>query len=153
MIKGTRWRSPWRCRKRAAPNRTCWIAWPPTAAALDRAALDAALADKAAFIGSAADQVDRVVAAVDDLVSAYRMPPSTPRCDPLKSMSLKDIDFTDLDNFADGFPAPPVRDPSPRSASCTGFEPTENTPDGEGFWSVATAKPLRCFVMRTPSRR
>jgi len=38
---------------------------------LDRSALDEALADKAAFIGSAGDQVDEVVAAVNELVSAY----------------------------------------------------------------------------------
>ena len=38
---------------------------------LDRAALDAALADKAAFTGAAAAQVDAVVAAVDELVSRY----------------------------------------------------------------------------------
>ena len=38
---------------------------------LDRAALDAALADKQAFIGAAGDQVDAVVAAVDALVSRY----------------------------------------------------------------------------------
>src|ERR1700758_4721167 len=38
---------------------------------LDRAALDAALADKQAFIGAAGDQVDAVVAAVDALVARY----------------------------------------------------------------------------------
>ena len=38
---------------------------------LNRSALDEALADKAAFIGSAGDQVDEVVAAVNELVSAY----------------------------------------------------------------------------------
>ncbi|MEZ0363110.1 adenylosuccinate lyase [Mycobacterium sp. pUA109] len=38
---------------------------------LDRAALDAALADKQAFTGAAADQVDGVVAAVDALVARY----------------------------------------------------------------------------------
>jgi len=38
---------------------------------LDRAALDAALADRADFTGAAGAQVDQVVAAVDDLVSAY----------------------------------------------------------------------------------
>jgi len=38
---------------------------------LDRAALDAALADKAAFTGAAGDQVDAVVAAVEELVSRY----------------------------------------------------------------------------------
>ena len=38
---------------------------------LDRPALDAALADKQAFIGAAGDQVDAVVAAVDALVVRY----------------------------------------------------------------------------------
>ena len=38
---------------------------------LDRAALDAALADRKAFTGAAAGQVDQVIAAVDELVSAY----------------------------------------------------------------------------------
>ena len=38
---------------------------------LDRSALDEAVADKAAFIGSAGEQVDQVVAAVNELVSAY----------------------------------------------------------------------------------
>ncbi|MET0896641.1 MAG: adenylosuccinate lyase [Mycobacterium sp.] len=38
---------------------------------LDRAALDAALADKAAFVGAAGDQVDQVVSAVEALVAQY----------------------------------------------------------------------------------
>jgi adenylosuccinate lyase len=38
---------------------------------LDRAALDGALADKQSFTGAAGSQVDRVVAAVADLASAY----------------------------------------------------------------------------------
>ncbi|MET0700530.1 MAG: adenylosuccinate lyase [Mycobacterium sp.] len=38
---------------------------------LDRAALDAALADRAAFTGAAADQVDQVVSAVGELVRDY----------------------------------------------------------------------------------
>ncbi len=38
---------------------------------LDRAALDAALADKQAFIGAAGDQVDVVAAEVDELVGRY----------------------------------------------------------------------------------
>lgn len=38
---------------------------------LDRAALDAALADKASFTGAAGDQVDAVAAQVDALVSRY----------------------------------------------------------------------------------
>jgi adenylosuccinate lyase len=38
---------------------------------LDRAALDAALADKEAFTGAAGDQVDQVVSAVEDLVTRH----------------------------------------------------------------------------------
>lgn len=38
---------------------------------LDRAALDAALADRQSFTGAAGSQVDRVAAAVDELVAAY----------------------------------------------------------------------------------
>jgi adenylosuccinate lyase len=38
---------------------------------LDRVALDAALADKAAFTGAAGDQVDAVVSAVEELVRRY----------------------------------------------------------------------------------
>jgi adenylosuccinate lyase len=38
---------------------------------LDRAALDAALADRAAFTGAAGDQVDQVVSAVEQLVAKY----------------------------------------------------------------------------------
>lgn len=38
---------------------------------LDRAALDAALADRKSFTGAAGSQVDRVVAAVDELVTDY----------------------------------------------------------------------------------
>jgi adenylosuccinate lyase len=38
---------------------------------LDRAALDAALADQASFTGAAGEQVDRVIAAVADVVSEY----------------------------------------------------------------------------------
>jgi adenylosuccinate lyase len=38
---------------------------------LDRAALEAALADRQSFTGAAGSQVDRVVAAVDELVGAY----------------------------------------------------------------------------------
>ena len=52
-------------------------------------------------------------------------------------MSLKDIDFTDLDNFADGFPHH-LFDIHRREAPVYWHKPTENTPDGEGFWSVAT---------------
>ncbi|WP_328361178.1 cytochrome P450 [Mycobacterium sp. NBC_00419] len=52
-------------------------------------------------------------------------------------MSLRDIDFTDLDNFADGFPHH-LFEVHRREAPVYWHEPTEHTPDGEGFWSVAT---------------
>lgn len=51
-------------------------------------------------------------------------------------MISSQIDFTDLDNFANGFPRA-VRDPPPRRAGV--LARTHRThPDGEGFWSVAT---------------
>ena len=58
---------------------------------------------------------------------------------------LARIDFTDLDNFADGFPHD-LFDLHRRVAPVYWHEPTENTPDGEGFWSVAThAETLAVF--------
>jgi hypothetical protein len=55
-----------------------------------------------------------------------------------------EIDFTDLDNFADGFPHS-LFEVHRRAAPVYWHPPTENTPDGEGFWSVASfAEPLRC---------
>ncbi len=51
--------------------------------------------------------------------------------------SLAGIDFTDLDNFADGFPHD-LFEVHRREAPVYWHEPTDNTPDGEGFWSVAT---------------
>jgi cytochrome P450 len=53
------------------------------------------------------------------------------------SLSLAQVDFTDLDNFADGFPHR-LFAMHRREAPVYWHEPTENTPDGEGFWSVAT---------------
>ncbi|MDQ2637602.1 MAG: cytochrome P450 [Actinomycetota bacterium] len=50
---------------------------------------------------------------------------------------LTRIDFTDLDNFADGFPHE-LFAVHRREAPVYWHEPTEHTPDGEGFWSVAT---------------
>ncbi|OCB13932.1 cytochrome [Mycolicibacterium porcinum] len=46
-------------------------------------------------------------------------------------------DFTDLDNFASGFPHE-LFAAHRREAPVYWHEPTEHTPDGEGFWSVAT---------------
>lgn len=47
------------------------------------------------------------------------------------------FDLTDLDNFAEGFPHP-LFEEHRRVAPVAWHEPTEHTPDGEGFWSVAT---------------
>ncbi len=47
------------------------------------------------------------------------------------------LDLTDLDNFADGFPHD-FFVWHRREAPVLWCEPTEHTPDGEGFWSVAT---------------
>ncbi|OBI29596.1 cytochrome P450 [Mycobacterium sp. E2238] len=51
--------------------------------------------------------------------------------------ALAGIDFTDLDNFANGFPHD-LFAIHRREAPVYWHEPTDNTPDGEGFWSVAT---------------
>jgi cytochrome P450 len=51
--------------------------------------------------------------------------------------ALSQIDFTDLDNFASGFPHE-LFAAHRREAPVYWHEPTDNTPDGEGFWSVAT---------------
>ncbi len=50
---------------------------------------------------------------------------------------LSEVDFTDLDNFANGFPYD-LFEVHRRERPVYWHEPTENTPDGEGFWSVAT---------------
>jgi hypothetical protein len=50
---------------------------------------------------------------------------------------LSRIDLTDLDNFAAGFPHD-LFEVHRREAPVYWHEPTDNTPDGEGFWSVAT---------------
>lgn len=51
--------------------------------------------------------------------------------------SVADIDFTDLDNFASGFPHD-LFSVHRREAPVYWHQPSEHTPDGEGFWSVAT---------------
>ena len=50
---------------------------------------------------------------------------------------LGGIDFTDLDNFAYGFPHS-LLEMHRREAPVYWHAPSENTPDGEGFWSVAS---------------
>ncbi|MGV0797224.1 cytochrome P450 [Mycolicibacterium elephantis] len=65
------------------------------------------------------------------------------------SPGLDRIDFTDLDNFANGFPHD-LFIVHRREAPVYWHEPTEHTPDGEGFWSVAThAETLA--VLRDPA--
>ena len=51
--------------------------------------------------------------------------------------ALSEIDFTDLDNFANGF-SHELFAVHRRDAPVYWHRPTEHTPDGEGFWSVAT---------------
>jgi cytochrome P450 len=51
--------------------------------------------------------------------------------------TLSGIDFTDLDNFANGFPHG-LFAIHRREAPVYWHDATDNTPDGEGFWSVAT---------------
>ncbi len=54
-----------------------------------------------------------------------------------RASGVAEIDFTDLDNFASGFPHD-LFEVHRREAPVYWHEPTEHTPDGEGFWSVAT---------------
>jgi cytochrome P450 len=63
--------------------------------------------------------------------------------------AMDTIDLTDLDNFADGFPHE-LFAVHRREAPVWWHPPTEHTPDGEGFWSVAThAETLE--VLRDPA--
>jgi cytochrome P450 len=61
---------------------------------------------------------------------------------------LSEIDLTDLGNFADGFPHD-LFELHRRQSPVWWHEPTENTPDGEGFWSVAAYDDVRT-VLRNP---
>ncbi|HXO48656.1 MAG TPA: cytochrome P450, partial [Mycobacterium sp.] len=51
--------------------------------------------------------------------------------------ALSQVDFTDLENFANGFPHK-LFAVHRREAPVYWHSPTEHTPDGEGFWSVAS---------------
>ena len=55
----------------------------------------------------------------------------------VEAATLADVDLTDLDNFAHGFPHE-LFALHRREAPVWWHEPTAHTPDGEGFWSVAT---------------
>lgn len=64
------------------------------------------------------------------------------------TLALSGLDLTDLDNFARGFPHD-LFALHRRDAPVYWHEPTDNTPDGEGFWSVASyAETLE--VLRDP---
>ena len=56
---------------------------------------------------------------------------------PITPRPMAGIDLTDLDRFANGFPHE-LFAIHRREAPVYWHEPTANTPDGEGFWSVAT---------------
>ena len=62
--------------------------------------------------------------------------------------ALAKIDLTDLDNFANGFPHE-LFAVHRREAPVFWHEPTDNTPDSEGFWSVATY-PETLAVLKDP---
>ncbi|MGA9492405.1 MAG: cytochrome P450 [Mycobacterium sp.] len=62
--------------------------------------------------------------------------------------ALSQIDFTDLDNFARGFPHD-LFAIHRRDAPVYWHRPTEHTPDEEGFWSVATY-PETLAVLKDP---
>jgi cytochrome P450 len=64
------------------------------------------------------------------------------------ALDIAAVDLTDLDNFAEGFPHD-VFVAHRRDSPVRWHPPTAHTPDGEGFWSVAThAETLA--VMRDP---
>jgi cytochrome P450 len=63
--------------------------------------------------------------------------------------SMREVDLTDLDNFAAGFPHE-LFALHRREAPVWWHEPTAHTPGGEGFWSVATYD--HCLeVLRDPA--
>lgn len=66
----------------------------------------------------------------------------------MSAEKLTEIDLTDLDSFAAGFPHD-LFEIHRREAPVFWHEPTTHTPEGEGFWSVAThAETLA--VLRAP---
>ena len=66
----------------------------------------------------------------------------------MSATKLTEIDLTDLDSFAAGFPHH-LFEIHRQEAPVFWHEPTAHTPDGEGFWSVAThAETLE--VLRAP---
>jgi cytochrome P450 len=66
----------------------------------------------------------------------------------MRAPGLCEIDLTDLDLFADGFPHD-LFEIHRAEAPVWWHEPTEHTPGGEGFWSVATYAETQA-VLRDP---
>src|ERR671936_2710020 len=64
------------------------------------------------------------------------------------AVTLAGVDLTDLDNFTDGFPHQ-LFARHRYEAPVWWHTPTEHTPDGEGFWSVATYDEVR-LVLNDP---
>jgi cytochrome P450 len=67
----------------------------------------------------------------------------------MTATALAGIDFTDLDNFASGFPHH-LFAIHRREAPVWWHEPSRHTPDGVGFWSVATYQETLA-VLRDPA--
>jgi cytochrome P450 len=66
-----------------------------------------------------------------------------------RAHALHDVDLTDLDLFSHGFPHA-VFEVHRRDAPVYWHEPTDHTPDREGFWSVATY-PETVGLLRDPA--
>jgi cytochrome P450 len=69
-------------------------------------------------------------------VRAFDPSSAATRQEPTPDLDLRSFDMTDLDNFANGFPHEPFI-VHRRTEPVYWHEPTEHTPQGEGFWSVA----------------
>ena len=128
-----------------APNRTCWIAWPPDPRLpLDRSALDEALADKGGvhrFGRRPGGPGRRRGERVGECLSGRRQVHA--RRDPLKSMSLR----TSISPIWTTSPTVSRTTCSRSTAAmrrCTGARPTENTPTARvsGRWPP-TGNPCR----------
>ena len=117
---------------------------------LDRAALDAALADKQAFTGAAGDQVDEVVAAVDELVGRYPRRPSTPRARSCDSGRRAGGDRLHRSGqLRRRLSARAVRACTAARRRCTGTSRPSTPPTARASGrSPPTPKPLRCCVIR-----
>ncbi len=118
---------------------------------LDRAALDAALADKQAFTGAAGAQVDAVVAAVDELVEPLPGGGQVHLGRHLVTSGGRPHRSGQLRCTVSRTTCSPCTAAKPR---CTGTNrpSTPRTARASGRWPP-TPKPLRCCAIRRPTRR